>query len=88
MGFHQFIEPRPAEELADVPEWEMTTAQWIARQEGLYGPDWRAEIDRMDGEAADTAFYDFFGSEPFDAASDLRAECDAADSGVMFEVRS
>ena len=66
---HRFTLPRDN----SLPEWAMTTAEWIAHQERLYGPDWRAEIDRMDSEAADAAFYDWFGSEPFDAAPDLTA---------------
>ena len=67
---HQFTMPRAE----TVPEWKMTTAEWIAHQERLYGPDWRATIDRMDGEAAEAAFYDWFGdTEPFDAAPDLTA---------------
>lgn len=74
--FHRFIEPREpafADDLATVPEWAMSTAEWIAHQESLHGPDWRAEIDRMDGEAADAAFNEWFGDVPFDGAPDLTA---------------
>jgi hypothetical protein len=71
---HRFVMPHPIAGLldADVPEWKMTTAQWVAYQERLYGADWRAVIERMDADAADSAFYDWFG-EPYDAAPDLTA---------------
>ncbi len=67
---------------ADVPEWRMTSAQWIAHQERLHGQDWRAEIDRMDGEAADSAFYGCVGSEAFDAAPDLTPRSVAGMTGA------
>lgn len=75
---HTFTEPRTPiafapDELATVPEWKMSSAEWIAHQQRLHGQDWRAEIDRMDGEAADAAFYGCVGSEAFDAAPDLSA---------------
>ncbi len=74
---HRFVESRDtalAETLAafaDVPEWAMTSSQWIAHQERLLGADWRSEIDRMDAETDDGSFYDFFGDVPFDGAPDL-----------------
>ncbi len=73
MGIHQpLATPAPAAPL-DVPEWAMTTSQWIAHQQRLYGPNWRAVIDRMDREAADAAFFSCVGSEAWDAAPDLSA---------------
>ncbi len=66
---HKFVEIRDT--ALAVPEWAMSSEQWIAHQERLYGADWRAEIDRMDGEAADAAWRDFFGDVPFDGAPDL-----------------
>ncbi len=62
-----------AGETAHIPEWRMTSAQWIAHQERLYGQGWRAEFDRMDGEAADVAFHEWCGGEAYDAAPDLTA---------------
>lgn len=73
MGIHQpLATPAPAAPM-DVPEWRMTNRQWIAHQQRLHGQDWRAEIDRMDAEAAASAWNDWFGSEPYDAAPDLTA---------------
>ncbi len=73
MGIHQPLTPAPAAPL-DVPEWRMTSQQWVAHQQRLHGPNWRAVIDRLDGEAADAAFYGCVGSEAWDAAPDLSAE--------------
>lgn len=53
------------------PEWAMTTAEWVAHQERLHGPDWEALLDRYDAEQADRTFIGCVGSEPFDAAPDL-----------------
>ncbi len=66
---HRFVESRDT--ALAIPEWQMSTAQWIAHQERLHGADWRAEIDRMDGEAADAAWREWFGDVPFDGAPDL-----------------
>ncbi len=73
---HTFTEPRTPialDALPTIPEWKMTTAEWIAHQQRLYGPNWRAEIDRMDGEAADAAWREWFGDVPVDYAPDLSA---------------
>ena len=67
---HRFVIPRDE---PTIPEWKMSTAEWIAHQERLHGQDWRAAIERMDGEAADAAFYGCVGSEAWDAAADLSA---------------
>ena len=67
---HRFVIPRDE---PTIPEWKMSTAEWIAHQQRLHGKDWRAEIDRMDGEAADAAFQECVGSEACDAAPDLSA---------------
>ena len=76
--YHTFTLPRTpiafdADDLATVPEWKMSSAQWVAYQERLHGQDWRAAIERMDGEAADAAFQEWFGDVPFDGAPDLSA---------------
>jgi hypothetical protein len=57
-----------------VPEWAMTTEQWVAHQERLHGPNWREVFDRADEEAADAAFFGCVGDVPFDAAPDLTAD--------------
>lgn len=75
---HTFTEARTpiafdADDLATVPEWAMSTEQWIAHQDRRHGQDWRAAIERMDAEAADSAWNDWFGGEAWDAAPDLSA---------------
>lgn len=68
---HAFT-PAPAAPLgADVPEWKMSSAQWVAHQQRLHGPNWRARVKRMDREAADAAFYGCVGSEAWDCAPDI-----------------
>lgn len=78
---HKFATPAPAAPL-DVPEWKMSTTQWVAHQQRLYGPNWRARVKRMDGEAADAAFYGCVGSEAYDAAPDLTAHARSLDSYI------
>ena len=70
MGFYQFIEPREPQDFARRPGDERHP---LAKN---HGPDWRAVLQIKDhpfAEQDDSAFYEFFGDVPFNAAPDLTA---------------